>query len=466
MQRYSKYFSNGLFGSLLRNEINPDEPLMVLERSIDWDNLCFQIGKFYDPYIGRPSIDLRKLISITMLQNIYNLTDEGVLSAWTQNVVFQAFSGCHFFSMDMPFSSPTLCNFRKKIGQEGLEIIFAHSVRIHGEKVLEKEVIMDTTVQEKYTSFPTDTKLRLDVISQCFAFGDHLGIEFDSDYHQEVSDLKKYINFTKSPKDPIKQAEVETAKNKVKDIANDLIDQLLSKAHPITLADPNFAKAIEIDRKAVNQQKDDKDKIYSIFEPHVACIAKGKAHKKFEFGNKAAFAIGRVHKIILGAVSFQGSPYDGNTTIPVIDMMERVHNGYTPELTIGDLGYRLNQDTIDQSFRGVKLLTPADLRNINDPDERKEALSMINQRSAIEPIIGHMKHDHGLDRNLLHGIVGDSINVLSAAIGFNLKKFLNLCGAVIEVAFSHKPRRPKRKTSKVPFIRPKMICPSLLPNTA
>jgi IS5 family transposase len=303
---------------------------------------------------------------------------------------------------------------------------------------------MDTTVQPKYITFPTDSKLRLAVIDQCQAIADHLDIKIDFDYYERVKELKKLINFTKSTKSEDKKHAKESAKSELKDISNILLDQLMLKAEPETKLDPIFVEAMSNYRKAVCQQKNDKEKIYSIYEPHVACIAKGKAHRKYEFGNKVSLAIGLESKIILGVASFTGCPYDGDTVEPTLSMMSRVHDGYGPLEVIADLGYRGRPEIL-----GAKVLTPFDLRKANDPLERKNIVLKLTKRSAIEPIIGHLKTDYGLDRNLLHGIVGDQINSLSAAIGFNLKKFINIKGSKILVAVCSKRNiRPKSKTKR------------------
>ncbi|MDR3186799.1 MAG: IS5 family transposase [Christensenellaceae bacterium] len=463
MQRYSRFFSNGLFGSKLIDQMDQNDPLIILYHTIDWDTLCLNIGKFYDPYIGRPSTDLKLLISLLMLQKIFNLSDQAIIYTWKQNYCFQAFSGRLYLTNQTPCNSSTLCNFRKKIGKEGLELIFAETVRIHSSECLESKVILDTTVQKKNISFPTDTKLRLDVISQCWAISSHLGITFDEDYHDEVAILKKTINLSKSTRSDESKKNVEEAKDRTKDIANDLLDQLEAKALSQTKNDPLFVESMTNYRKAVNQTRHDKDKIYSIYEPHVACIAKGKASVKYEFGNKVSIAIGCEHKLILGVASLQGAPYDGDTIEPTLEMMQRVHNGYMPELGIGDLGYRGRPEVM-----GVKILNPSDLPKSSDPLEREGIRLNLISRSSVEPIIGHMKADHGLNLNLLHGISGDHVNALSAAIGFNLKRFLNIKGAetLAAVCCFKKKRSPKSKTRKVPFIRPKVSKPSILPKVA
>jgi IS5 family transposase len=455
MLKVNIFHHEGIFGTPLCDLVDQKDPLILLRNAIDWKSLCFRIGEFYDANIGRPSVDLRTLISILLLQRIFNVSDDAIMTTWTQNVYYQAFSNKEFYTSLRPFDPSTLCNFRKRVGKDGLEIIFAEIVRIHGPECLEKEAIIDSTVQGKYTTYPTDTKLRLSVINQCNAFASHFGITFDSDFSNEVVDLKKIVNFTKSTKSKTKLAQKNQAIERIKEISNILLDELSSKVHPETLNDPIFQECLSNYRKAVNQGKDDNNKIYSIFEPHVACIPKGKAHTKFEFGSKTSIIIGRKHKIILGVSTFTGNPYDGDTIFASIEMMQRCHNGYTPEELSSDLGYR-GRDIV----LGAKIITPDTYRNESDPAIKLELGSKLRSRSSIEPIIGHLKSDHSLRRNLLHGIEGDHANALLAAVGFNCRKYLNLCGLKAIEAVSTSPRvvtRAKNKTRKVPFLRPEPI---------
>jgi IS5 family transposase len=469
MFTHNQFFPGGVFATPLPLMVNQSEPLIQLRDAINWQNLCTGISKFYSDGVGRPHIDLRLIISILILKNIYNLSDEAVLTNWSQNIIFQAFSNCAFFINEIPFDPSLLCKFRQRIGKEGLELIFSESVSIHGESVLEKEVILDTTVQKKYTAFPTDTRLRLNVIDQCLAMADHLDISFDNYYQIEIVDAKKIVNFTKSTKKDEAKLKKDTAINTIKDIANHFLDELSSKAHIETKSDPIFIEAMANYRKAVNQQKKDKNKIYSIYEPHIACIAKGKSHVKYEFGNKVSLAIGLEHKIALGVVSFTGNPYDGDTVSGTLSMMERCHNGYKPETAIADLGYRGRSKVL-----GVDIITPDLYRNETDLVIKTELGLKLRQRSSIEPIIGHMKSDQSLGLNRLHGVIGDHINALSAGIGFNLRKYLNLCGLndlslpddrFLRIKQCLKRKRlPKCKTKKVPFIKPKPIEKSIAAN--
>jgi IS5 family transposase len=443
-----------LFAAPAQLVIDQNDPLIKLGREIDWLNLCEQIGKFYNNSIGRPSTDLRLLISVVMLQIIYKLSDEQVITAWSQNICFQHFSGICYFAHKRPFDPSTLTRFRARIKQDGFNIIFAETVRIHGPESLESTVIIDSTVMKKYTSFPTDTKLRLDVITKCIQIANHLEIKLDNTYTEEVASNKKTINFTKSTKSVKAKEKKSQCINRIKDIANILLDELEAKAHPETLKDDNFLQTMKNYRKAVNQAKDDKNKIYSIFEPHIACIAKGKTHVKYEFGSKVGFVTGLKKGIILGAVNFNGCPFDGDTILPSLIMShESLGTSFINEV-IGDLGYRGRDEVL-----GASVITPDNFRKESDLDTKEDIAYKLRRRSSIEPIIGHMKNHFCLGRNMLHGIEGDHINVVSAAIGFNLRKFINLPadGAEKNVGITCRHRRPKRKTRGVPFVKPELI---------
>jgi IS5 family transposase len=442
--------NRSLLGGHLLDRLNPEHSLVRLSRAIDWQSLTREISQHFNPGIGRPSVNLRLICGLIMLQNIYDLSDSDVIQAWTENIYYQHFTGLSHFTTDFPCDPSTLSNFRKRIGLEGSECLFKHSVLIHDDAVFEPKTIIDSTVQKKYTTYPTDSKLISAVISQCWKYADHLEISLSPDYRVDVVSLKKNINFAKS----IKSREVKESNiNSLRTIANDLLDQITSKVHPDIAYDPIFVESMSNYRKAVNQKKNDGHKIYSIYEPDVACIAKGKSHAKYEFGCKVSFVIGMDHKIILGVTAFKGAPYDGDTLKDSFDMINRNFPGYKPELAVGDLGYR-GRDQVN----GIKIFTPDNFRNATNPDEKKEIGEMLVSRSSIEPIIGHLKSDHKFARNMLHGFIGDEINAILSATGFNLRKYARIEDNKFIVAdnsaYSKRIRRPLRKTKSVPFCKP------------
>ena len=87
------------------------------------------------------------------------------------------------------------------------------------------------------------------------------------------------------------------------------------------------------------QEKHDKDKIYSVHEPEVHCIAKGKAGKQYEFGNKVSVAVNSRGGWFVGAQSFTGNPYDGHTLATQIEQVENLIGNKVSEVHV-DMGYR------------------------------------------------------------------------------------------------------------------------------
>ena len=173
-------------------------------------------------------------------------------------------------------------------------------------------------------------------------------------------------------------------------------------------------------RQAVNQERKDTNKIYSLHEPEVCCISKGKEHKKYEFGAKAAIVMTKTNCIIIGAKSFVRNEYDGNTLKEVLAQVEKVR-GNEPDAAFCDRGFRGRK----RMGKTTIILPEAPSAKVTDYEKRK-ARHNFGRRSAIEPVIGHLKSDFRLARNYLKGTIGDSINLLMAAAAFNCKKWMNI----------------------------------------
>lgn len=154
--------------------------------------------------------------------------------------------------------------------------------------------------------------------------------------------------------------------------------------------------------------------IYSFHAEEVECIGKGKLNKPYEFGNKVALAISRRGNFILGVKSFHGNPYDGNTLSQTVAQMEEI-TGHEAQKLFVDLGYRGS----NYSKKG-KIYTPYTKKQLSREDRL-----MQKRRSAIEPVIGHLKQYGRMGRNYLKGVFGDIVNPLISAIGFNLRGIAN-----------------------------------------
>lgn len=152
-------------------------------------------------------------------------------------------------------------------------------------------------------------------------------------------------------------------------------------------------------------------------EPEVCCISKGKEHKKYEFGNKASF-VKTDTGVIVGAMGFRNE-YDGHTLPPVLEQVRRLTDK-VPKKAKVDRGYRGKKQIGETS-----ILIPSPPKKSDSYYQRNKLSNAHKKRAAIEPIIGHIKSDHRLNRNFYKGIVGDNINIMLAAAAFNFKRMMN-----------------------------------------
>ena len=165
------------------------------------------------------------------------------------------------------------------------------------------------------------------------------------------------------------------------------------------------------------QQRNDSNKVYSLHEPEVHCIAKGKEHKKYEFGNKSGFAYTRRGGIIVGAIAFEDNPFDGHTLEPQLAQVEEL-TWFTPRYAIVDRGYR-GQNQIGDT----NVVMPKNLKR-ESRYQKKKREERCRSRSGIEALISHLKLDHRMLRNYLKGALGDKTNTFLAAAAYNMKKWM------------------------------------------
>ena len=397
----------------LLEQLDPKDPLLMLAKNIPWERFEQDFAPLYSS-VGRPAKPVRLMIGLLLLKQIENLSDERVVEAWVRNPYYQAFCGMEHFQWRLPCAASDLVHFRNRIGEAGVEKVFQASVALHGKRSLEREVVIDTTVQEKNITFPTDTKLRVKVMSRCWKLAAEEGLQLRRSYRRELKKTLRAIRFGKSRDDKKK---APAAIRRVKTMANALLRDITRKLPEKSLA----ARREELEnyRRAVNQERHGKNKIYSLHEPEVLCISKGKEHKKYEFGSKAAIAMTKTNCIIVGAKSFSTNAYDGDTLDDVLSQIQAVR-GKAAARAFCDRGFRGRKRIGDTSI----ILPEAPVPKASDGAKRK-ARKNFGRRSAIEPVIGHLKNEFRLARNYLKGTIGDAINLLLAAAAFNCRKWMN-----------------------------------------
>jgi IS5 family transposase len=181
-----------------------------------------------------------------------------------------------------------------------------------------------------------------------------------------------------------------------------------------------YERDLEIYKRAVNQQKNDTNKIYSLHKPFTRCIAKGKAHRQYEFGNKVGLITtgSKGKKIITAIKAFLDNPFDGHTIEPLLDQMEGNKLQLPKELAYDRGGKGKAQ------IRGVKIITPDKPKQSATNYQKQQKRKKCRARAAIEPIIGHLKSDFRMEQNYLLGEKGIQINAFMAATAWNLKKMM------------------------------------------
>jgi IS5 family transposase len=319
------------------------------------------------------------------------------------------------FQWSVPCDPSDLVYFRQRIGEEGVALIFAASAHLHGKKAQESEVVIDSTVQEKAVTYPTDTKLCRRIIERCWKLADRHAVKLRRRYGKAVRQSLLAQRWRQHPK---RKKEARRGVRRLKTIAGRLVRELERKlpAEIVEFQRENFTRY----RKVLAQKPKDQGKIYSLHEPHIYCVAKGKEHKKYEFGTKASLAMTKNGGVLVAAIAHPENCYDGHTLPEVLEQAEVVQ-GKRPKTAIVDRGYRGSKEVA-----GTEILTPSRPPKEQTPQESKAMRKRFRRRCAIEPTIAHLKSDFRMARNYLRGFAGDALNVLLAATAWNLRKWLRI----------------------------------------
>jgi transposase, IS5 family len=405
-----------MFKTVLASFIHPDHKLCLLAKEIDWAGLEKEFAPLYGT-TGRPSIPIRTIVGLLLLKQMYNLGDETVVERYLENPYWQHFCGEVYFQYKLPFDPSDFVHFRKRIGEAGMKKIFKQSIDLFGEDTIRrevKEVRVDTTVQEKNITYPTDRKLTEKVIEYCKRIAKKEGVKLKRTYTMEIRKLKYQLRFSRKPKNYKK---LNRLQGKLKRIGFKIFQDLVTQLNPIPKE--AYYETFDILFGILTQKKDDKNKFYSIHEPEVLCIAKGKEHKPYEFGNKSSFAYTRKSGIIVGAMAIDGNAYDGHTLKPQLLQVRELTGGNIKKAIV-DRGYK-----IKEKIGSIEIVMPKVLKK-ESYYMKKQREARCRSRAGIEGLISHLKYDHRMRRNYLKGVSGDKINTILAASAYNMMKWMRL----------------------------------------
>ncbi len=245
-----------MFSQELKELIDPKHPLCRLSSQMPWGEIDRGFDGYYH-YTGRPAKPVRLMVSLLILKQVYDLSDEEVTQRWVENPYYQFFSGESVFQWKLPVHPTDLVYFRKRIGEEGVKKILQISIDLHGRKAEEKEVVVDTTVQEKNITFPTDVKLYRKIIDNCVRIAEEKDIVLRQSYKRTVKKLllvQRFRNHHKNKKKAV------AAQRKLKTIAGRLVRELYRK-----LPDPGeYEERLVLFDKILSQERDSQDKVYSM----------------------------------------------------------------------------------------------------------------------------------------------------------------------------------------------------------
>jgi IS5 family transposase len=389
------------------------DPLIALADTIEWRIFEDSFASLYSKD-GRPAKPIRLMVGLLILKQLKNLSDEEITIQCKQNPYFQYFCGFNEFQIGEPCHPTDLVYFRKRIGKEGVEKIFSMSVSLHGKSAQERQVIIDTTVQEKNITYPTDGKLAIKMIHHLLKIAKDEKIQLRRTYIREIKEHRISLRFFKHPR-KIKKARAAIKRLRtivgvlIRDISRNLSQEQLSK----------YQEKFDLFDKVRNQQIKDKNKILSLHETHVYAITKGKDHKKYEYGTKASIVTTKDSCVIIGVAAHDTNEHDSKTLQAALTSANKNRTKQIDE-GIVDRGYRGIKEVL-----GTKISIPSTPLKSDSKYQKEKKREKFRRRASIEPIIGHLKSDHRLSRNYLKGFIGDEINLIMAACAWNLKKWMN-----------------------------------------
>jgi IS5 family transposase len=401
-----------LFRVELSQLVDLDHALVKLARVVDWGRLEELFGQTYCPDVGRPGVSTRLMVALHYLKYTFNLSDEDVVEGWVENPYWQYLSGMKWFEHQVPIDPSSMTRWRKRIGESGAEELLketiASGLKLKAIKPQQlKRVNVDTTVQEKEIRFPTDARLYDRARQRLVDAALKQGIELRQNYNRK-SKLALYQQSRYAHARQMKRAGRCT--RKLRTYLGRVIRDIERKCHH---PEAKLQSLLVVSRRIFNQKKHDQDKVYSVHAPEVACISKGKAHKRYEFGCKVSVAATSRGGWFVGAMALSGNPYDGHSLTEALSQVERLAR--LPEYVFVDMGYRGHgyqgeaQVHVDKRRRGAAA---------------KSLWRWMKRRAAIEPGIGHLKREHRMDRNRLKGFAGDCFNAILSAAGMNFAKLL------------------------------------------
>ena len=431
-----------MFRSRLDQILDMGHEKVTLSDRIDWCFLSEKMGDVYTDGPGQPPLSTRLMAGLHILKYADDLSDDEVCARWLENPYYQYFCGAEFFRHHLPLDRSSMTRWRQRMGEERLRALLQESLSVALKTGAAKpsdftRAVVDTTVAEKDVAFPTDAKLIHKARERLVKQAKRAGIDLRQSYtrvgkraliaHQRYAHAKQY-----------KRARRQL--RKLKTFLGRTIRDIGRKIKGDAALEDAFLRPLWLGKRVMTQKKRDPlPKVYALHAPEVECIGKGKAHKPYEFGVKVSVATTlkrcKGGQFAIHAKAVAGRPYDGHTLEAVIPEIESL-TGATLKRILADAGYRGHNAP---GIYKLRVFTAGQKRRVTPTIKRQ-----MKRRSAIEPVIGHLKNGHRMDRNRLAHKQGDAINPILAAAGYNFRlilKWIRLLSSPIWIWMSENYRK-------------------------
>jgi len=395
--------------------IDMEHPLVRLAVQIDWGFLDGRFGSVCAAGPGQPGLPTRLVAGLFILKHMHNLSDEVLCARWIENPYYQHFCGELSFCHRLPFDRSSLTRWRQRLGEDQLVALIQESLSVAyktgaiATKDLER-VVVDTTVQPKAIAHPTDARLMHRAIVKLVDLAKRNDVPLRQSYLRLAKRAAIMVGrYTHAHQFKRARRQLKFLRTRLGRVIRDISRKIDGNAELQSRLGPLLDLAQRVRTQNQHQRG---PKVYALHAPEVECIGKGKARTPYEFGCKVSIATPvtapKGGQFVLHAKALHGNPYDGHTLGPVIADLEKLTGIETKRIHV-DKGYRGHNHP--QRFR---VWISGQVRRVTASIRRE-----MKRRAAVEPVIGHVKAEHRMDRNYLKGRDGDRINAVLAAAGYN-----------------------------------------------
>ena len=422
---------------------------MKLSQIIDWERVHDRLKPYYS-VIGRQALPIRLMVGLHILKHKEGLSDAQVALRIRGDFYWMYFCGLEVDDLKGKYAylnSSSMTKFRNRIGEKGFSEVenIIRKYLLETKRIDAKVMATDSSCQEKNVEYPTDSGLlnkgRMNLLKGMKRLKE-LGVKavkgVRSYSRRSKQVLITIMKLGKDRADRIKTGTLELASQAVHVLGKG--KQSLRRARKFlrNCADPiksaattgltNYLKdQIQLLEKVILQSRQRfkgihiAKKIYSLHEPQVIVIRKGKRAKQNEYGSKFNISIDKNGYIVSHEV-YAENKSDAKLLDPAIKNWEK-KTGQVPRQVNADRGYVQKKRATSKLVKSIKkLCIPTKGKKKHEESDKSWFRNGQSMRAGIEAVIGHLKQDHRIDCSRYSGLCGDKINLSLGSMAWNLKK--------------------------------------------